>query len=88
MTAFQSGGPRREEVPFSEKMGAANSFHSFHPLLYTCVVFAADPNWFCAAVAHTFLCAGLSSLCGHSQLFIPHSQDQSHIETELTIEGD
>ena len=38
------------KVPEERKMGAANSFHLVHPLLYNCVVLPADPNWFCAAV--------------------------------------
>ena len=33
----------------------------------TYVVEATDPDWSCAAVAHNFLCAGLSSLRGHRQ---------------------
>ena len=38
------------KVPVERNMGAANSFHSYYPWLYTCVVQIVDPNWFCAAV--------------------------------------
>ena len=42
-------------------MGTVNIFHSLYAWLYTCVVQAADPNWFCVAVAPIFLFAGISS---------------------------
>ena len=66
------GSPNRvdlveRKVPVERKMGAANSFHWFSPWLYTCVVQTADTNRFCAAVAPTIICAGLSSLRGHGQ---------------------
>ena len=34
------------KVPVEILMGAANSFHWFHPWLYTCTVHTADLNWF------------------------------------------
>ena len=51
--------------PVEWKLGAAKSFHSYHPWLYTYDVLAADPNWFCAAVAPIFQCGGLYTLWAH-----------------------
>ena len=53
---------KERKVPVKRKIRAANSFHWFHPWLYTCVVQTADASWIFAAVAPIILCAGIFSL--------------------------
>ena len=33
------------KVPIEKKMGGRNTFHSFHPGLYTCAIFTESANW-------------------------------------------
>ena len=70
VAALPIGGPCIVEIPEDQKLGAAKTFHSFHPWLYTCVVRAADPNWFYASIFH---CAELYTIQGHRRWKSPHT---------------